>query len=74
MGVICLQNKSLTELEAQWTEPVWLTFHSALRKPKTEPSIDATKFQFIWPSGFRFEDFLEIDQSEKRIPYDDHVC
>jgi hypothetical protein len=26
-----------------------------------------TKFQFIWPSGFRGEDFLEINQSETRI-------
>jgi hypothetical protein len=26
-----------------------------------------TKFQYIWPSGFRGEDFLEIDQSETRI-------
>jgi hypothetical protein len=24
-------------------------------------------FWFIWPSGFREEDFLEIDQSETRI-------
>jgi hypothetical protein len=26
-----------------------------------------TKFQFIWQSGFRAEDFLEITQSETRI-------
>ena len=26
-----------------------------------------TKCRFIWPSGFRWEDFLEIDQSETRI-------
>jgi hypothetical protein len=26
----------------------------------------STKFQFIWESGFR-EDFLEINQSEKRM-------
>jgi hypothetical protein len=25
------------------------------------------KFQFIWPSSFRGEDFLEINQSETRI-------
>jgi hypothetical protein len=27
----------------------------------------STKFQFIWESGFRGEDFLEINQSEKRM-------
>jgi hypothetical protein len=26
-----------------------------------------TKFRIIWPSGFRGEDFLEINQSETRI-------
>jgi hypothetical protein len=26
-----------------------------------------TKFRFIWLSGFRGEDFLEINQSETRI-------
>ena len=33
-----------------------------------------TKFRFIWPSGFRGEDFLEIGQSETRIAYGGHVC
>jgi hypothetical protein len=27
-----------------------------------------TKFQFIWESGFRGEDFLEINQSETTFP------
>ena len=26
-----------------------------------------TKFRFIWPSGFRGDNFLEINQSETRI-------
>jgi hypothetical protein len=31
------------------------------------PRILPTKFRFIWQSGFRGEDFLEINQSETRI-------
>jgi hypothetical protein len=33
-----------------------------------------TKFCLIWPSGFRGEDFLEINQSETRIVGGGHVC
>jgi hypothetical protein len=33
-----------------------------------------SKFWFIWPSGFRGEDFLDIDQSEIRIAGGSHVC
>ena len=33
-----------------------------------------TKLRFIWQSGFRGEDFLEINQSETRIVCGGHVC
>ena len=32
-----------------------------------------TKFWFIWPSSFRGDDFLEINQSEARISCGSHV-
>ena len=32
-----------------------------------------TKFWFIWPSGYRGEDLLEINQSEIRIVCGGHV-
>jgi hypothetical protein len=32
-----------------------------------------TKFQFIWPSGFRGDFFLEINQSETRIACGGHM-
>jgi uncharacterized protein YbaR (Trm112 family) len=38
------------------------------------PRMLPTKFQFIWPSGCRVEDSLEINQSETRISYGGHVC
>jgi hypothetical protein len=32
-----------------------------------------TKCRFIWPSGFKGEDFVEIDQSETRMAGGSHV-
>jgi hypothetical protein len=40
---------------------------------KDLPMMLPTKFRFIWPSGYREEDFLEINQSETRIACGGHV-
>jgi hypothetical protein len=33
-----------------------------------------TEFRFIWQSGFRGDDMLEMNQSETRIVCGGHVC
>jgi hypothetical protein len=66
--------KSKSTLEAQWAEPVSLTFHSALRKLNTEPFIGAShQVSVHLAKQLQRRRILEIDQSETRMACGGHV-
>jgi hypothetical protein len=57
------------KLEAQWAEPVSLTFHSALRKLNTEPPIGAFhQGLVIWLSSYREEDISKSTNQKQEWP------
>ena len=57
------------KLEAQWAEPVSLTFHSGLRKLNTEPPIGAShQVLVIWLNSYKEEDIYKSTNQKQEWP------
>ena len=57
------------KLEAQWAEPVSLTFHSASRKLNTEPPIGVShQVLVIWLRSYREEDIQKSTNQKQEWP------
>ena len=66
------RNRPIRNKNCLWL-PCLLMNRDEMSNLYSGPSKDApTKFRFIWPSGFRREDFLEINQSEIRMACGGH--
>ena len=59
------------KIEAQWSEPMSFTFHSALRKLYTDRTVYSSAHL---AKQFQRKRLLEIGHSETRIVCGDHVC
>ena len=63
------RKEQITILEAQWAEPVSLTFHSALRELYTEPPIGASQqVLVIWLNSYREEDIQKSTNQIQKWP------
>ena len=62
------------KIEAQWSEPMSFSFHSALRKLNTNRTFYRCFPPAHFAKQFQRRRLLEIDQSETGIVCSDHVC
>ena len=68
------RNQPIRNKKCLWWPCLWTDRDKMSNLYRSLPYMLPTKLQFIWPSGFRGEDFLESKQSETRIACGGHVC